>query len=148
INRGQQNRYVTGSDASGLSMGFYKTQNLPIYAYLQSAGAPKYIITDSFYQGAFGGSFLNHQWLIAAASPVFAGSLNDASANDFHPVVDTNGMPTSTPLYTSPLGSQARDQMLSASCNPPAGRPPTPPGVTCGDFAVNTTQPFFQPFSP
>jgi len=148
INGGRQNRYVTGSDAAGLSMGYYNTKKLPIYVYLHSRGAPKYVIADSFFQGAFGGSFLNHQWLIAAAAPVFAGAPNDASATDLHSVVDANGMPTSTPLYTSLLGAAAKDAQLTASCNPPAGRPATPAGVVCGDYAVNTTQPFNQPFSP
>jgi acid phosphatase len=147
INGGRQNRYVTGSDASGLSMGYYDTKKLPIYSYLHSHGAPNYVIADSFFQSAFGGSFLNHQFLVAAAPPPFAGALNDGSANDLHSVVDTNGMPTSTPLYTSPLAA-AKDAQLTASCNPPAGRPAVPAGLACGDFAVNTTQPFYQPFSP
>lgn len=148
INKGKQNRYVTGSDAVGLAMGYYDTKKLPIYAYLHSRGAPKYVVADSFFQAAFGGSFLNHQWLIAAATPVFAGALNDGSANDLHSVVDANGMPTSTPLYASPLGAAARDGALTASCNPPAGRPATPPNVVCGDYAVNTIQPFSWPYSP
>src|SRR5256885_1102698 len=38
LNGGLQNRYVTGSDAIGLTMGVYKTQNLPIYQYLHQAG--------------------------------------------------------------------------------------------------------------
>src|SRR5262249_11662860 len=105
-------------------------------------------IADSFFQGAFGGSFLNHQWLIAAQTPTFVGAPNDAGPNDLHSVVDANGMPTSTPLYVSPLGAQALDRALTASCSPPAGRPATPPGVVCGDFAVNTIQPFYQPYSP
>ena len=33
-----------------------------------SNGHPDYAILDNFFQAAFGGSFLNHQWLIAAAS--------------------------------------------------------------------------------
>jgi acid phosphatase len=148
ISQGKQNRYVTGSDAAGLTMGYYDTKKLPIYAYLHSHGAPKYVIADSFFQGAFGGSFLNHQWLIAAATPKFTGALNDGSANDFHSVVDVNGMPTSTPLYASPLGAVAKDAALTASCNPPAGRPATPPNVVCGDYAINTIQPFTWPYSP
>jgi acid phosphatase len=147
INGGKQNRYVTGSDASGLSMGYYDTRKLPVYAYLHSHGAPNYVIADSFFQSAFGGSFLNHQFLVAAAAPPFVGALNDGSANDLHSVVDASGMPTSTPLYTSPL-AVAKDAQLTASCNPPAGRPAVPAGLACGDFAVNTTQPFYQPFSP
>lgn len=147
IHQGRQDRYVTGSDAAGLSMGYYDTTKLPIYSYLHGQGAPNYVITDHFFQGAFGGSFLNHQWLIAAAAPVFAGALNDASADDLHSVVDQNGMPTSTPLYISP-GTFVKDSSLTASCKPPAGRPATPAGVVCGDYAVNTTQPFYWPYSP
>ncbi len=148
IDGGKQDHYVTGSDASGTAMGYYDTTHLPIYTYLHSAGAPHYIVADNFYQGAFGGSFLNHQWLVSAAAPVFAGALNDGSSNDLHSVVDANGMATSTPLYTTPLGAQAKDMQLTASCSPPAGRPATPAGVTCGDYAVNTTQPWYQPYSP
>lgn len=148
IHGGKQNRYVTGSDASGLSMGYYDTTLLPIYKYLHAAGAPHYVIADNFFQGAFGGSFLNHQWLVAGATPVFAGAPNDASANDLHSVVDANGMPTNTPLYASPLGGAVKDAQLTASCNPPPGRPATPAGIVCGDYAVNTIQPTYQPFAP
>jgi phospholipase C len=98
-------------------------------------------------EGAFGGSFLNRQWLIAAATPVFAGALNDASANELHSVVYANGMPTSMPLYTSPLGAVAKNSSLTASCMPPAGRPATPANIMCGDYAVNTSQPFYRPCS-
>ena len=148
IHKGKQDRYVTGSDASGLVMGYYDTTLLPIYAYLHGSGAPNYVIADSFFQGAFGGSFLNHQWFIAAATPVFAGALNDGSANDLHSVVDVNGMAANTPLYKNPLGSNAKDLQLTASCSPPSGRPGTPSKITCGDFAVNTIQPFNWPYSP
>ena len=33
--------------------------------------AQQYTLCDNFYHSAFGGSFLNHQWLIASASPTF-----------------------------------------------------------------------------
>ena len=59
IDGGKQDHYVTGSDASGLSMGYYDTTQIPIYTFLHSANAPHYVIADNFYQGAFGGSFLN-----------------------------------------------------------------------------------------
>ena len=36
INGGKQNRYVTGSDAIGLTMGTYDTKQLPIYNYLHA----------------------------------------------------------------------------------------------------------------
>jgi phospholipase C len=73
-------------------MGHYDTKRLPIYKYLHSRKAPDYAISDSFFQAAFGGPFLNHQWLVAAATPTFYGALDDGSADDLHSLVDTNGM--------------------------------------------------------
>jgi len=148
IDGGRMDRLTTGSDAIGLTQGYYNTTSLPVYHYLTGPGAPPSVVADHFFHAAFGGSYLNHMWLVSAQTPVFAGAANDGSSNDLHSVVDANGMPTSYPLYTSPLGSAAKDAALTASCTPPAGRPPTPPGVVCGDYAVNTIQPQSQPYSP
>jgi acid phosphatase len=134
LDGGQQNRYTTGSDAVGLTMGVYDTKALPIYAYLHEPNHPHYAIADDFFQSAFGGSFLNHQWLIAAASPTYSG----ASAT-LHSIIDSNGMPTSYPLYTAT--GAVRDGALTQLC------PPLVPGRACGDYAVNTIQPTFQPTS-
>jgi phospholipase C len=147
LNDGRQNRYVTGSDAIGLTMGVYDTQALPIYEYLHQGGHPQYAIADNFFQASFGGSFLNHQWLVAASNPVWPNALNDGSTDDLHSVVDENGMPTSYPLYVSP-GTGLKDTALTVSCNPPAGVPAAPAGVLCGDYAVNTIQPPYQPYAP
>jgi phospholipase C len=150
LDGGKQDRYVTGSDAVGLTMGTYDTRALPIYAYLHSPGHPRYAIADDFFQGAFGGSFLNHQWLVAARTPVWPNAVNDGGPNDLHSVVDSNGFPNASyPLYkpTSPVV----DGALTESCNPPAvpaGRVPAPPGTLCGDYAVNTIQPQDQPYAP
>src|SRR5438270_480327 len=69
LDGGKLDRYVTGSDAAGLALGVYRTRDLPIYRYFQGIGAPRRLIADRFFQGAFGGSFLNHQWLVAAHTP-------------------------------------------------------------------------------
>jgi phospholipase C len=45
-------------------MGYYNGHSLPLWKY-----AEKYTLADSFYQAAFGGSFLNHFWLICACTP-------------------------------------------------------------------------------
>jgi len=148
IHGGRQDRYVTGSDAAGLAMGYYDTKRLPIHAYLHASGAPAYVIAERFFQAAFGGSFLNHQWLIAAHTPVFEGAANDGGGSDLHTLVDANGMPANTPLYASPLGRAVADAPLAASCTPPADRPATPPGAVCGDYAVNTIQPAYPPYAP
>src|SRR5207248_6297904 len=136
LNNGQQNRYETGSDANGLVMGYYDTTQLPIYTYLHGDGAPHYAIADDFFQSAFGGSFLNHQWLIAAASPTWTGAPTSQ-----HAIVDTNGMPNNYPLYHATTA--VADPALTQSC----GLPTTNTSVACGDYAVNTIQPTYQPTS-
>jgi acid phosphatase len=141
LNDGHQNRYVTGSDAVGLTMGTYDTRQLPIYRYLHRRGHQDYAISDRFFQAAFGGSFLNHQWLIAAASPVFQNARNDGSADDLHSLVDSNGMPTSYPLYKAT--GAVKDGALTVPCGSPNSA-----GLACGDYAVNTIQPFYQPYAP
>jgi phospholipase C len=141
IDGGRQDRYTTGSDAAGLTQGFYDTRSLPIYRYLHGRGHPAYAIADNFFQAAFGGSFLNHQWLVAAATPVFAGAAQDGGPDDLHSKVDSNGMAGKTDLYT-PTGD-TKDAQLTAKC---AGLPK--PGLLCGDYAVNTVQPWYQPFAP
>jgi acid phosphatase len=140
LNGGKQNRYVTGSDAVGMTMGTYDTRALPIYKYLHGRGHPAYAIADDFFQGAFGGSFLNHQWLIAAATPTYPNADHSGGPNDLHSVLDANGMPTSYPLYTAT--SAVTDGALAAQCGGS-----TPAGLGCGDYAVNTIQPPYPPFS-
>src|SRR5438477_2250318 len=133
LDGGRQDRYTTGSDAVGLTQGYYDTKALPIYAYLHGGNHPHYAIADDFFQSAFGGSFLNHQWLIAAASPVWP----DAPAAQ-HSVIDSNGMPTAYPLYV-PTGTVS-DQRLTQVC------PSAVANRACGNYAVNTIQPAYQPF--
>jgi phospholipase C len=79
--------------------------------------------------------------LVAAATPVFANAAQDGSAGDLHSQVDANGMATKTPLYT-PSGT-VKDAQLTAQC---AGL--AKPGLLCGDYAINTTQPWYQPYAP
>jgi len=66
IDGGKMDKFAAYNTSAGLSQGFYQTNLLPLLPIAQ-----KYTICDNFYHSAFGGSFLNHMWLIAAASPVF-----------------------------------------------------------------------------
>jgi acid phosphatase len=140
LNDGKQNRYVTGSDAAGLTMGTYDTRALPIYKYLHAPGHPDYAIADRFFQAAFGGSFLNHQWLVAAATPTYPNADKSGGTTDLHSVVDANGMPNTYPLYTPT--TTVKDGALTALCGGS-----TPAGLGCGDYAVNTIQPPYLPYS-
>ncbi len=144
LNDGAQNRYMSGSDSAGTTMGVYDTKQLPIYKYLHSGGHPHYAIADDFFQAAFGGSFLNHQWLIAAATPVYpnapsypGGVAPPGMPPDLHSFIDANGMPTSYPLYTA-QGFVKRNP-LTVVCPSPV------PNRACGDYAVNTMQPTYPP---
>src|SRR5690242_7087601 len=69
IDGGRMDKFAQVSDAKGLVMGFYHTSGLPL-----AAEAARYTLCDNFFHAAFGGSFLNHFWLIAARSPVFSGA--------------------------------------------------------------------------
>ncbi|MDB5272814.1 MAG: acid phosphatase [Chitinophagaceae bacterium] len=70
INGGKMDKFaVYNSNSKGLSQGYYQTSLLPLLPFAQN-----YVLCDNFFHSAFGGSFLNHQWLIAAASPVFPGA--------------------------------------------------------------------------
>ena len=139
IDRGRQDRYVSGSDAVGLTMGHYATRRLPIYRYLHSAHAPHYVIADRFFQAAFGGSFLNHQWLISARSPL---DTSNGASGALNSVVDANGMPTAYPQYV-PTGATL-DKELTVACGDPSRNSVH---RACGDFAVNTIQPASPPHS-
>jgi acid phosphatase len=166
IDGGRQDRYVQGSDAVGLVMGYYDTTQLPIYQYLHGNHSPNYVVADHFFQGMFGGSFLNHQGLIAAQPPIFpnadrSGVTDNTACSlgtvncDLHSAVDTNGFPTTYPLY-QPVGTTVvKDQALTVAGGPNGACAPSfpgaiapPPGTLCGDYAVNTIQPFTQPYAP
>ena len=66
IDGGKMDKYALYNTSAGLSQGYYKTNLLPLIGV-----ARQYTLCDNFYHSAFGGSFLNHMWLIASASPVF-----------------------------------------------------------------------------
>jgi len=66
IDGGSMDHYALVSDVQGESMGYYHTAGLPL-----AREAAEYTLCDNFFHAAFGGSFLNHFWLIAARTPVF-----------------------------------------------------------------------------
>jgi phospholipase C len=81
IDGGKMDKFVVVSDAEGLVMGHYHTANLPL-----AEEAHRYTLCDHFFHAAFGGSFLNHFWLIAARTPVFPAAPPAIVAQ-----LDTNG---------------------------------------------------------
>jgi phospholipase C len=63
---GAMDKFVTWSDNPGLVMSHFNATGLP-----EGLLAQQYTMDDNFFHAAYGGSFLNHQWLISAQSPVY-----------------------------------------------------------------------------
>ena len=57
IDGGKNDGYAAWCDSGGLTMGHYDSSGSALYAL-----ARQYVLADHFFQGAFGGSFLNHQY--------------------------------------------------------------------------------------
>ncbi len=66
IGQGGNEGFAAWSDAGGLTMGHYDTSHSALTELAQ-----RYTLADNFFQGAFGGSFLNHQYLICACAPEY-----------------------------------------------------------------------------
>jgi len=66
IDGGKMDKFVAWSDAAGLVMSNYDATNFP-----EGKLAQQYTLADHFFHAAFGGSFLNHFWLVCACTPTF-----------------------------------------------------------------------------
>ena len=112
IDSGRMDKFALYNNTKGLTMGYYKTSLLPL-----DSLARTYTLCDRFFHSAFGCSFLNHQWLIAAASPSFP----DAPAR-MKARTDANGKLVSDGSVT-PDGF-AVNTLYSVNMPHPAGTPP------------------------
>ncbi len=85
IDHGSNDMFVTWSDNPGLVMSHFDASQMP-----EGKIAQQYTMCDNFFHSAFGGSFLNHQFLIALQAPVYpnAASLLPSGIA----VLDTNGV--------------------------------------------------------
>src|SRR5258706_5728415 len=121
INGGRNDRFVAVSDEGALTMGYYDGSVLPMWSW-----AEEYVLSDNFFMGAFGGSYLNHFWLVCACTPLDP----DAPAN-MRAQIDAHGW-------------------LKANANSPPSVLTGPPkfldgSVTPDGFSVNSAQPRWQP---
>jgi acid phosphatase len=68
INGSRMNKFVAwndaGGDHGGLAMSYYDVTNMPVWML-----ARQYTLCDNLFHSAFGGSWLNHVWLVSAARP-------------------------------------------------------------------------------
>ncbi len=68
INGGKNDGFVAWGDSGALVMGHYGDNNVNLRLWNL---ASQYTLCDNFFMGAFGGSFLNHQYLVAAQPPYY-----------------------------------------------------------------------------
>ena len=78
IDGGTMAKFAAWSDAEGLAMGYWEADGLPLYEL-----AKQYTVNDNFFHAAFGGSFLNHFWLVCACTPVWPDAPADVIASPF-----------------------------------------------------------------
>jgi acid phosphatase len=139
INGGRNDMFAAWADSGGLTMAHYDYSQSALYQL-----AARYTLADNFFQGAFGGSFLNHQYLICACAPEYPNA-DTSPAKGSITVLKTDAKGGYTPeLALKPAGP------ASALDGPPSfvlsGN--IAPAGYFGDgkfHAVNTMQPAYQP---
>ena len=141
IDGGTNDMFASIADSGGLVMGHFDGSTMALWKLAQ-----QYTLADNWFMGAFGGSFLNHQYLICACAPEYANA-DMAAAKPTIAVLDTNVDGAFTPNLTIASNSPA-----SALDGPPvftlSGN--ITPKNYFGDAtfrAVNTMQPPYQPSS-
>lgn len=120
INGGQNNMFAAMSTVGGWTMGHYDGSQFKLWQW-----AREYTLADNFFQGAFGGSYLNHQWLICACTPEYASAPASMRVR-----LDASGKLEKRP--GSPSARVGAVQIVSDGL----GRSVTPDG-----WSVNTSQP-------
>lgn len=132
INAGRNNQFAAWANSGGLVMGHYRdsARSLKLWNL-----ATQYTLCDNFFMSAFGGSWLNHMFLISAQAPHYADAQN-SPVRKLLSVLEGDD-PTGTRLKVA-----ARSPALALD-GPPVfekDRSLTPDG-----YAVNTMAAAFQP---
>ena len=123
INGGANNMFAAMSNVGGWVMGYYDGSQFRLWKWAQ-----EYTLADHFFMGAFGGSYLNHQYLVCACVPRH----QDAPAS-MRARLDATGKLEKRP--GSPSANEHAVQVFSSG-----GGQVTPDG-----YSVNTSQPPWQP---
>ena len=138
INGGLNDRFAAYSDAGGITMGYYDGSSMALWKLAQ-----QYTLADNFFMGAFGGSFLNHQYLICACAPEYPNADTAAAKPTISAVdVDANG----NFLRLTPSASTPTSVLNGAPVYAADGTI-TPKDGAGKFYAVNTMQPAYQPSS-
>ncbi|WP_426216450.1 acid phosphatase [Pseudomonas sp. DWRC2-2] len=131
INGGKNDSFVAWADSGGLVMGHYAQSR---YSLRLWDVAKEFVLCDNFFQGAFGGSFLNHQYLISATAPFYPNAAQSVAKAQIATLQsDDPTDPRLKPLDKSPA---------SAMTGPPQFGPSA---LTPDGYGVNTLAPPYWP---
>jgi acid phosphatase len=140
INGGKNDKFAAYSDAGALSMGYFDGSQMQLWKIAQ-----KFTLADNFFMGAFGGSFLNHQYLVCACAPVYPNAdaaTSPAKASISAIDTDASGnFVRLTPSASSPAS------VLNGAAGYLNDSTLTPKDANGSFYAVNTMQPAYQPSS-
>lgn len=75
INGGRNNMFAAMANVGGWAMGYFDGSTMRLWRWAQ-----EYTLADHFFQAAFGGSYLNHQWLVCACTPMDTNAPKEARA--------------------------------------------------------------------
>ncbi|MGZ0782308.1 acid phosphatase [Pseudomonas saponiphila] len=131
INGGKNDGFVAWADSGALTMGHYAQTR---YSLRLWDVAREFVLCDNFFQGAFGGSFLNHQYLISAKGPFYPDAANSVAKSQIATLQGDD--PKGTRL--KPLDKSPASAMDGA---PQFG----PSALTPDGYAVNTMAPPYWP---
>jgi phospholipase C len=130
IDGGKMDMFMTWSDNPGLVFSNFDATNMP-----EGQLAAQYTLSDDTFQSAFGGSFLNHQFLICACVPTFPGAPAAAVAtvdsSNKQLALDANGKIVHDGFVTP----DGYDINTSFTVNTPH------PGVPAANLVPNQTNP-------
>jgi len=135
IDGGANDSFAAWSDAGGLTMGYYDGSGLAMWQV-----ARRYTLADNFFMGAFGGSFLNHHYLVCACAPEYPDA-DRTPAKDLISIVESDARGRIRLVATA-------DSATSALAGPPSFRRDgdlTPKDERGMFHAINTMQPAYQP---
>ena len=141
INGGKNDMFVADADSGGLVMGYYDGSQMQMWNV-----AKQNVVADNFFQGAFGGSFLNHQYLICACVPTVPAATvaaNGMSKNTLDTVATANF--NGVPQLSAKATQQASAMNGATAYNTGNIAPLDYFGAGDGYRAVNTMQPAYQP---
>jgi phospholipase C len=77
-------KFVTWSDNPGLVLSYSDATNLPAGVLAQ-----EFTLCDNFFHSAYGGSFLNHHWLISAQTPPWTTAIPAGWQSSYDPATKT-----------------------------------------------------------